>query len=324
MLLKYFRSSHYLKQHSLWIIIALICWIPDFINPNPPDFNNVSILLQPLVNFFWEYPRISTLIAFLLSMISALLLNICLNVEDMANRSSALPSLIFVVFASTMPQMQQLNSVHFSLVFVLLSLYFLFKSYHLEEPYTFLFNSGFFISIAALFFYPAAIFVIMLFVSLLVFRAVKWREWAIPTVGILTPLLYFFTYLLWNESTVITITTFTQIVSIPNTQLPAVNYPQIIFAAGFFPISIFSLFRLIPKTNEMVISIRRMYWVVFWFIVFSFLLMRVNSGFAQALYFSSAPIAAITSLWILARKKYFWMDVYFTLWVIAVFISKFL
>lgn len=322
MLIRYFRLSHFLQQYAIWILVAIISWIPAFLNPSPQITENKSLIFSDFIQIVQGIPYLSALLALILTLLSAFLINHVMQVEDMINRTTLLPSLIFVIFASTIPEMQYLQAIHLSLVFVLLSLLFLFRSYRIEEPFAQLFNAGIFISMAGLFFKPAMLLIIFLFIALLVFRAVKWRDWVIPSLGIITPWLFLFTWALWQGSILETWLRYTATLELTASKFPDFSLYVTLFAIGLIPISLLSLLMLIPKTNEMIISVRRMYWVLFWMTASSFALMNFSTSYYQAILLALAPLSGIIALYIFSMKKYRVFDFFFSMWILSMLVIK--
>ena len=90
-----------------------------------------------------------------------------------------------------------LNSMLFSNFLIIFALYFFLKCHDKKEGIDEIYNSCTLLSIASLFFAPAIIFILWIWLGLIIYKLYKWRSWGMSILGIITPyvLLFIFYYL---------------------------------------------------------------------------------------------------------------------------------
>ena len=79
-------------------------------------------------------------------------------------------------------------------IFIFLAIDFIFSTYRTDYALNKLYLAGFFISIASLFWAPFAIFILLIWISLIIVRPFIGREWIVGILGFLTPYLFVFVY----------------------------------------------------------------------------------------------------------------------------------
>lgn len=122
----------------------------------------------------------------LLLFVQAFMLNI-LEYNYRLNRDvNMYAGVFFLLFSSFSPAFQVLSPVHFSNIFLFVALYELMDISKKQRPQGSIFNAGFFIGIAALFYPVSALYLILVFVSLNVLRGVIFRERLVALSGFLT------------------------------------------------------------------------------------------------------------------------------------------
>jgi len=178
----------------------MLLWLDVFINPvqitktenSSHLFNQIYKLLE---NFYW----INTILAFIILLIEATLLNFIIRNENFISRNSYLPMLIFFVLMSSSSALLTLTPVLFSNFFLIISISIIFNTYDEEEPFLKVFNAGFCIAIASIFYLPSALFLFLIWISFFVFSQYTWRNWLISIIGFITPYLFLIIYYYWFD-----------------------------------------------------------------------------------------------------------------------------
>lgn len=324
MLFRWFRKGHYIQQISIWIGVAALFRLPAFFLQTTPSEPLDGLILQGVIKTVAGMPILSLSLVLLFTLLCALMLNVIMQSEDLVAKLSSVPAMVFVVFSSAMPQTATFSAAWPALFFMLVSLFYLFRSYRIEEPYLQLFNAGMFMSLAALFYSPLVYFLLFLFIALLVFRAFKWRDWVITFLGIITPLLYFITWKFWVDDLQAVGEFFISLFDIADVLLPATDLRERLFYALYLPATILAMVTLISHTNEMVISIRRMYWVLIWQFLITLSLLFISPDFQALMIITLIPVSAFTAHYFSTARRYRFSDVLITLWFIATFVMQFL
>ena len=187
MLLKTLRNS-YPVQISLFIIIPLLLWVSSFISPEEVCKSEISGPLYDLIyTVFHSHNFVSAVVAFILVMIQGLLVNVMFSTNLLTPKTSFLPAVLFVMCSGFLPEFHTISPVLFVNLFFLLSLKYLFRAYNISTAFDAFFNAGLCLAIAALIYPPAWVLLLLIPVSIVVYRVFKWRVIAVSLLGVLFP-----------------------------------------------------------------------------------------------------------------------------------------
>lgn len=145
---------------------------------------------------------VSLVIAFLLILIQGFYLNYIINkydLRDSRERTNFLPALFCIFFLSLFPAFRTLLPQHFSGIFLLLMIERVFDSYRKDSAFSHCFDAGFFASLASLFYFPSAVFFLLVWTGFVLLRAFNWREWVISFIGFAVPWLMVMAYYFWFD-----------------------------------------------------------------------------------------------------------------------------
>ena len=135
-------------------------------------------------------------ISIIMAGLGTILLNKIFNKNDFSNKNNYIPSLLYVLFLSLSHSFYFLDGLSFAQFFIILTVVQLFQLNQKEDGRKAIFNAGFFFGIACTFFpilffgWPFLLFMIW------VNRPFLIREAAIAIIGVITPSLYAFTFVL--------------------------------------------------------------------------------------------------------------------------------
>ncbi len=163
--------------------------------PRPDD----SILYQSLVGFINSYsktlPKLYPVLAILLLITQALMLNSFINRQRMTGRQSYLPAMAYILLTSLLPDWNYFSApllVNTIFIFILTSL---FQIYNNEKAKGIIFNAGLAAGIAVFLYFPSLLFGVWMLLALMIMRPFKINEWVLCLVGISTPFYFYGIYL---------------------------------------------------------------------------------------------------------------------------------
>ncbi len=192
MLLRIFKSI----QPSiifLIIIIAVGIWLNTFLNPGTSNFffnKHPMPLYGVLTNFVSPVSIWGTLITMTIWIIHGFLL-VRLNTKFLfINGRTYLPAAIFILSGCFIADLQSLNPVIISSIFLLIAIERLIDSYRNTNISFSSFDAGLLIGTGTLFYLNLGFFLLLVWISLLILRPVNWREWVVPILGFCTPVLF--------------------------------------------------------------------------------------------------------------------------------------
>ncbi|MFC2107647.1 hypothetical protein ACFLRY_04870 [Bacteroidota bacterium] len=193
MFIRYFKSS-YLPQYILLAIITLILWAFNLIYPIE-GFSEQ--FLQPAYDLSTSILKniwVLVIIGILIFYIQAVFLNSMLIANDIVPKNSLIPAFVFLVIGSASFEYLTFTPLTFTVLFLIFALERLFKCYGNTKSFSEILSASLFVSIASLFFFPAIVFLLLIYIMLINFSLTNWRLWIIPIIGIVIPYLYLFAF----------------------------------------------------------------------------------------------------------------------------------
>lgn len=174
--------------------IAIVIWVFGFIHPFVLPVKHTMPLYELMAGSFTNIPWLSCLIALVLVIGEAFLLNYIVNENEVLSKQNYLPALFYIVFMSNNNAMLTLHPLLFGNLFLLFAIQKLLSSYRKDKAFSEAFDAGLLISIASLFYFPFAVFLPLLGIGLIILRPFNWREWLISSIGALIPYLFVITF----------------------------------------------------------------------------------------------------------------------------------
>jgi hypothetical protein len=308
--------------------VAMIAlWLYGFFHPVVPLTAHSAPLYKLIIAGIEKYPFLITLISFILIFCEALLINYIVEKNQIIDSNSYLPGLVYIVLMSLQPEMFSLHPIIIANLFMLFALFKLMQTYRKETAYSEVFDTGFFISLAMLFYFPSAVFILILWIGLLIIRPFVWREWIISLIGMILPWLFLIFYYFWKDNldaleydaiyyTLIT----------PQKSLNEISFsfPEI-FQMGILLICLlFASGRYITDIGKSTIQSRNNLLLLANFFLFAVISVFIAPGYSiPFLSFLSIPFSIFFSSYLLFTKRIWLAEVLFLLLIISVFINQF-
>ncbi len=212
MLIRTFKTAHWYTP-LLMIVIGALLWLDVFVNP-AAAISKISDTGGPFYEilrpFIFNNPAISVILAFILLVAQAIILNLVATSKSFTERYSALPGLLYLVLMCSTTVMIAPHPVLFANVFLIVALNKLFDLQKEEHVAKQVFNVGFLVAVAALFHYPVIVLFLALVMSIFVYYMANIRTIIAALIGLLTPfaflsLYYFVTEMFFEWITRLTI-----------------------------------------------------------------------------------------------------------------------
>ena len=196
-ILNFYKSDKLTGLVSL-PIIGVLFWVPGLLNPAVIDFSNSSPLFQWLCNL--GPPFFTTLIALVIIVFSALILNDVINKNEIFNRNTFLPALIYLISMSAIKEYQFLTPIIISNLFWILAFKRLFNIYRQVPCKKEVFDATVLMLFGGLFYFPSILMVALVWIALKILRPFVWREWIIPFFAFIVFGAYYIVALIWGNS----------------------------------------------------------------------------------------------------------------------------
>ena len=197
MILKFYKSDKLTVLVSL-PIIGILLWLPGLLNPSVVNFSNASPLFQWVCNI--GSPFFSTVIALIIIVISALILNRVINNNEIFNRNTFLPALIYLITMSAIKEHQVLSPIVISNLFWILAFRRLFNISRQVPCKKEVFDATVLMLFGGLFYFPSILMVALVWIALKILRPFVWREWVIPFFAFVVFGAYWIVALIWGDT----------------------------------------------------------------------------------------------------------------------------
>ena len=185
MLIRIYKANNPALGFSL-LFIAAALWLPSILSGK--EF--IYYCASPLSKFFSLYGLFSKIISILLIFSGAILLNITIHQFHLLKNQSYLPGLLYVLLMSCIPETLCFHPVVLANLFLILALRRGFQMLGDVNGSSAAFDSALFVSVASLFYFPSALFVVFVWISLATFRSFSIRDWFISCTGLILPYLF--------------------------------------------------------------------------------------------------------------------------------------
>ncbi|GEM_PF-1375263 len=173
-----------------------------FTHTEPLSHLFFALLKNPLLSYIW----LSPFLAAILSFIQALLINNIVNENKILAKKNYLAGLLFIIVSSFFKESLFLSPALLSLTFVILSTQRMFSLIKKEKAFGDVFDVGFLIAVAALFYFPAILFILFAYIGVGTMRAFSYRDWVIILLGFISPYIVMFTWYFWFDKTGVMLT----------------------------------------------------------------------------------------------------------------------
>ena len=203
MLLRLFNSKN-VYSAILIPLVGFLFWMESLWAPA-----SLAILrgegMMPLYIFFAKFfssnsvwPAIT---GFVLMLINALILSLLSFEFQFLQHRTFLPGILYISIISAFPSLQTFHPVYPATFFALLSVYYIFSTYHRKKEISSTFNASFLLSIGALFYLPVVTLLPLIWISIFILQKNdNWRLLVIPLIGISLPWLLLWTFLFISGS----------------------------------------------------------------------------------------------------------------------------
>jgi len=180
----------------LLLLAGLLMWVDGFFLATVPGAatEGHAPLFEPLAAAFESMPVLSVITAFVLLMLQVFLVNYMVQANNLLGKPSWLPGFLYLLLMSSDPSLTSLHPVLVANLFLIWALARTLAAYSEGDVMAEVFNVGFLIAVAGLFYYPAMVFFLWLLVALGVYFLLSLRGLVAAFMGFLTPLFFLFTW----------------------------------------------------------------------------------------------------------------------------------
>jgi len=305
------------------VLLVLVIWLPSLLYPNSYSgissyaFDQFSILTNQNI-------YIQTIIAFILTLLTALVINKIAVENGFSTKVSTLVAFLYILLTSSIQGEAHNNPViwvNFILIFVLLNL--------LRLPYainkiTVIFNASFLVGIASLF-YPQLVFLILfIWSSIIIHKVVTWRNFVVSFIGIFLPYIYLLTWFFFMDYMLESSYVLFSSLHIDISPVFLTSPSEIVISIVFVSLIVLSVFGIANKLNEKNINLRRNLTITIIYIITAFLILILFSKSLISSLLMSIPSALLIGHWLGAIKKERWYNIALSFILFLIILNQYL
>lgn len=318
MLLKLFKSN---LPYVIFLIpvLGVIFWIDTEVKrvPIADDTASFTFLYTLIYQALAKTPVLYKIAGLFFLIVQSYIL-IRLNFKYIfIDSKTYLPSVLFLIYSSSLLQYQQLHPAllaNFFLLFALNRAFVYEKKRNCLKRY---YEAGWYLGMGALFYTPTIYFLSLVWITLFVLRSFNWREWISSVIGFITPIVFYASILFLTDNFSVFIGDMDKFLDFSYQSASFTPYAR--FALGFLIFVLFiSLLRNFRFAGLKKISSRKYLSLFFWFLILLFAMLYIHPHISYELVvFFAVPVAIIQSQMYIELKKTWVAEIIFTLNLIA-------
>jgi len=319
MFLRILRSNPVLLL-VLSILMACGIWLWIAFSPARQSFyTNTNPIFNVFFGWLVNLPFINVLIGLVFVLLQAFFWNAFVNNNTLLKQSTYFTAFFFVLLASCRPSLICPYPAMFASLFLMLAMRRLTSSYKKDKALSEVFDAGLFIGIASLFYVPAVVFLLFLWISVLIMRSLAWREWIVAVIGFALPFgfamayytLFFTPEKFWYEKLLMAFGSYRFHWSF--------NWKQWLLIIALVSSSIAALWVFFNKLTDNVLKAQKVWTLMLWFIFFGIVSMAISpERDGRSLAIVIAPMSFVFANYFLKAKSKVWPEFLFLVLLIAI------
>lgn len=197
-MLQLFRSNQFFTVFLILIYAFLLRWHL-FIEPAGLPKENIGVASSWVYAWLAEKTTAQSILAILLLTLQAVLLNYLFNSYRMNKDNTFIPAVAYLLVSSASVEFASLSPVLMANTFLLIAWIELFDAHRKIELSNTIFNIGFFIGIAGLFYFSMLYYFLVAIIGLSILRTFSWRETLVLLIGVIVPFFLVGVYYFWID-----------------------------------------------------------------------------------------------------------------------------
>ncbi|MCX6248115.1 MAG: DUF6427 family protein [Bacteroidetes bacterium] len=312
MILRFFRSA-FATQYIAIGIIGTLLWSRTFFAPPAMPAPDGPVPLYALIyNLLHGSPYLASVIGFILTLLSAFLLNRLLTKNEVVAKNSSLSALIFIALMSYFPFLLTLHQLTIATLILLMILERLYKSYNRNESQELTYVAGFLTGIASLFYLPFLLFFFFLLISFIIFRNIDWHEWVGSFIGLLTPYVFLSVYYFWFDKWLIRMLEYKKFFLVSFDPAPFREPAFLILSGIILVLLIFGMVAVLSRLSEKTIEIRKKTILLVWLVPIIIVSIFFSASLLKYhLLISFITLSGLLSAYLLRIRNTFWQELIF-------------
>lgn len=323
-MLKFFKQS-YLGQLVAILLLLVALWIPAFVS----NVSEVAVgspttpLYNILANIFDSSSLAMTIFTFMVFGTSVLFFNSMLSVNQLVTRNSSIGAFIFILCMCCVPIKDEYYPFLLANTLIMMAMQTIYLIYQVEKPEAYLMNSGLFIALASMFYYPSIILIIWVLLSMLIMDIRGIKHFLIPILGFLMPYFILFVYFYFNHTLIDNFNDYALAFNeLGFEKLGMTTLESVALILVFVFIGL-SLLMIKSGNADNSVSTRKKVHVTLWLLVFSFMMLFMQKPVVcNGLIFMVLAVFVSMALCYIKKSKI--IDILLVLLMIAIVVNQYL
>ncbi|QJD95686.1 beta-carotene 15,15'-monooxygenase [Mucilaginibacter robiniae] len=259
-------------------------------------------------------PGFSVLLAGIVVLGQALLLNYLINYYNLLGRPSFLPALMYIVLSGLFQHFLVLSPPLICNFFIIWLLFKLLDFYKAEDAKTTAYDVGMIAAAGTLIYLPFVYLMVCVWIALIIFRPFDWRDWAASLIGYATVFFFIAVFYYLNDR----LNHFYQIwtpLGTPFTGIALLDKYDFLLLIPVIIIVILGLFKLQENFFKSYVLIRKTFQLLFFFFIIAAFSFYVRPAFGLSHFLICiVPVAVFFAYYFLyASKRWFYETLFFLL-----------
>jgi len=321
MILRILKSNRAVN-YILFPLLAVVVWVESLIQPEIYSFyrgETQNLLYQPIARLFRDAALLQSIASLIILLVLAFIVLQINNRYSFIRVRTMLPAPLYIIMISGLVELHTLHPVYFAAFFVLMAIYRFFSAFDQVKPYSAVFDAGLLLGIASLFYFNIAVLFPALFFGIpILAREIRWREFAIVTLGFLLPFIFAVSYAFVAENLLEVLKIFEVNTLTPNSHFKN-NIPLQIYLGFLIILTLLGSIKIIQQYDSKKVSTRKFFTVFFLLFVTSLASFTfVPATSQEMLVITAIPVTFLVSNFFVFLKSRFWGELLFSLLLIIV------
>jgi len=310
----------------LLLIIAIVMWLDGFIfySRTSLQLDSVAPLYGAVAHAFNEWKFLSVLLSFLFMILQAFMFNRVIADKNLVDRNSWLPALLYIVLMSFSFNLFGLHPIWFANFFLIIALDKMFEVFKGESANIEIFNIGFFVSMASLFYFPALSFIFLIISALIIYYLVRIKELLASIIGLALPYIFVALYYYWFDMLEVKVDQLQGVklnLELLSIQIVPYGWVSILLVGTTALISVIRIY--LGSLRDKPIRIRNRYYVLLVYLLIA-IISSLFAGNSFSIHYGiiMLPLAAIIAGFFQLNKRSLVNEIIFSLLLLLILLGK--
>ncbi|PTQ99502.1 hypothetical protein C8P68_102326 [Mucilaginibacter yixingensis] len=300
---------------ALWLVVLRVFYM--LVAPGNVEFVFIESFARKLVPVNYEHAlnfSVNVLLAGMLVLVQAMLINYLVNHYNLLSKPTFLPALMYITLASLYTPFLTLSPpliCNFLVIWMLSKILAFYKGADIKAK---AYDLGMIAALGSVIYFPFIYFVLAIWIAFIIFRPFDWRDWAASILGYATIFFFLAVFYYLNDH----LHDFFKIWDPLGTRLPeriTLNYYKYLLLIPVVLIIVLGMFKLQGTFFRSSIMVRKVFQLLFFIFLIGGLSFYVKPTFhLEHFLLCAVPLAIFFAFYFVsATTRWFYESLYFLL-----------